>query len=67
MKLVRGWRIDGPTCDVGEEASAEEDGENGEVLGGVMDGDVLESRAERVLNVRAESVWEDHFEGCLRL
>ena len=67
MKLVRGWCINGPTGDIGEEASTEEDGEGSEVLGRVVDGDVLESRAERVLNVRAESVWENHFKECLRL
>ena len=67
MELVGRWCINGPAGDVGKEAGTEEDRQDSEVLGRVVDGDVLESRAERILNVRAESVWEDHFEECLRL
>ena len=60
MEGFRGGGFDGATRDVREEAGAEEDGENGKILGRVVDSDVLVSRAERVLDVRAKIVREDH-------
>lgn len=46
-----------------EEAGAQEDGEDAQVLGGVVDADVLMPCTEGVLDARAEVVWSWHFRG----
>ena len=55
-----GRRGEGAARDVGDETGAEEDGEDAEVLGVVVDGYFLVTRAEGVLEPGAEVVREGH-------
>ena len=59
-KLFWGWGIDCAAGDVGEEAGAEKDGENAEVLGGVGDGNTGMTSTKCVLEAGAEVVRERH-------
>jgi hypothetical protein len=58
--------VDSAAGDRGEEAGAEEDGEDAEVLEGVCYGDRVVTRTERVLQARAEVMRQNHVEGVSR-
>ena len=60
LKVGRRRRSDGASCDVAQKSGAEEDGENSEVLFGVLDGQVPVSGTKSVLNARAEVVRKRH-------
>lgn len=61
--------VDGAAGEVGDEAGAEEDGEDAEVLGGVVDGDLGVPCAERVLDAarRASTPCGLPSNGCVLL
>jgi hypothetical protein len=61
-RCERLWRrlVDGPACDVRYEACTKQDGKDGEVLGSVGDGDVVQAGTKGVLYSSAEVVWEHH-------
>jgi hypothetical protein len=55
-----GRLVEGPACDVGYEAGTEKDGKDGEVLGGVSDGYLVQAGTKGVLNSSAEVVRKHH-------
>jgi len=60
MERLRRRSIDGSPCKGADEAGSEEDRKDAEVLGGVVYGDTFVTRSERVLDERAEVVWQWH-------
>ena len=59
-KLVWAGGLDCAAGDVGEEAGAEKDGENAEILGGMGNGNACMASTKGVLEAGAEVVWERH-------
>ncbi len=51
-----------PAREGDEETGTQEDGEDAQVLDGVVDADVLVTRAEGVLDTSTEVVWSRHFD-----
>lgn len=60
VELDRVGGGDGAAGDAGDKACTEEDGEDAEVLGGVVDDDLLVASTECVLEMRTEVVRENH-------
>lgn len=60
FKVGRGSRVDGSSCDGCEKTCAKEDGEDSEVLGGVVDGDKAMAGTKGVLDTRTEVEGERH-------
>ena len=60
LEIRGGRRGDRPPGDVAQKAGAEEDGEDGEVLFRMFDGEVAVSGTERILNACAEVVRKRH-------
>ena len=59
-KLFWGWGFDCAAGDVGYQSTAEKDGENAEILGGMGDGKACMACAQGVLDARAEVIREGH-------
>ena len=63
MECLRRRTLDGSACKGADETGSEEDGEDAEVLGGVVYGNPFVTRAEGVLDERAEVVRQWHVLG----